>query len=194
MDTKELIAFEKEIADLFNHGKIKSPIHLSSGCEEQLIEIFKEVKEDDYCFSTHRSHLQAILKNISPEWLKNEILLNHSISINNKEHRFFSSAIVAGVCPIALGTALAIKRDGGKEKVWCVVGDMAARTGIFYECVRYAEGFDLPITFVVLDDNLSVNTPTDETWGLCYNGNKIRYNRYVRSCYPHSGTGTWIKF
>ena len=193
MKAEELITFESEIAELFNQGKIRSPIHLSSGNEEQLIEVFKDVKKDDYCFSTHRSHYCALLKGISPEWLKNEILLNHSISINNKEHRFFSSAIVAGVCPIALGTAMAIKRDGGKEQVWVIVGDMAARTGIFYECVRYAEGFDLPINFIVFDDNLSVNTPTDETWGLCYNGNKIRYNRYVRK-YPHSGTGEWVRF
>jgi pyruvate dehydrogenase E1 component alpha subunit len=194
MEAKELIAFEEEIGELFNQGKIRSPIHLSKNNEEQLIEIFKEIQPNDYVFSTHRSHLHALLKDISPEWLKQEILNNHSISINNKEHRFFSSAIVGGICPISLGVAMAIKRQGGQERVWAFCGEMASRTGIFYECVRYAEGFDLPITYVVEDNGKSVNTPTTEVWGLDYKGDKIRYYKYVRTKYPHSGTGKWIEF
>ena len=39
---KELIAFEEEIAELFNNGEIRAPVHLYQGNEEQIIDFFKE--------------------------------------------------------------------------------------------------------------------------------------------------------
>ena len=208
MITKEdLIAFEKEIANLFLGAKIRAAVHLSRGNEEPLLEISKEVKPEDWCFSTHRSHLHALLKGISPEWLKQEILEGRSISIFNREHNFFSSAIVGGICPIALGVAMAIKRKNEQRHVWCFVGDMASQTGIFYECTRCAQNFNLPITFVIEDNSYSVNTPTREVWGIKgkplpegkiitvnqWETGKVLYYRYERG-FPHSGTGVWLKF
>ena len=39
-----LIAFERKIADLWEAGKIRGPIHLSGGNEKELIEMSKELK------------------------------------------------------------------------------------------------------------------------------------------------------
>jgi len=192
----ELQAFTNEIKDLFDTGKIRSPVHLSLGNEEELIKIFKEVKPEDWVFSTHRSHYHALLKGIPSQWLKDEILNNRSIHISNKEHKFFSSAIVGGICPIALGTALALKRKKASNRIWCFVGDMAAETGIFYECLKYASRNDLPITFVIEDNYFSVNTPTQESWGLGdleIDCSKMRYYEYTRVL-PHAGGGKWVKF
>lgn len=210
---EELIAFEEEIGNLFLAAKIRAAVHLSRGNEEPLLEIFKGVNPEDWVFSTHRSHYHALLKGISPEWLKQEILEGRSIGIHNKEHNFFSSAIVGGCLSIALGVAVAIKRKNENRHVWCFVGDMAAETGIFYECTKYAKNFNLPITFVIEDNGLSVNTPTWEVWGINALSlqairkvytlkewhdkgmvmGKILYYRYKRG-FPHSGTGLWIKF
>jgi len=193
---EKLIAFEEEIKDLFDDGKIRSPVHLSRGNEEQLIDIFKNVDESDWCFATHRSHYAALLKGIPSQWLKNEILENRSIHISNKEYKFFSSAIVGGICPIALGLALGLKRKNARNKVWCLVGDMAGTTGIFYECLKYASRNDLPITFVIEDNHYSVNTPTQESWGLGdleVDEDKIRYYEYQRKL-PHMGGGKWVVF
>ena len=44
MNKKDLLDFETEIIELYEAGKIHSPIHLSGGNEDQLIEIFKEIK------------------------------------------------------------------------------------------------------------------------------------------------------
>ena len=46
-----LIKFEAEIASLFNSGKILAPVHLSDNNEDQIIEIFKKIKKDDWVFS-----------------------------------------------------------------------------------------------------------------------------------------------
>jgi TPP-dependent pyruvate/acetoin dehydrogenase alpha subunit len=190
---EELINFEKEIEKEWMDGNIHAPVHFSGGNEEPLIEIFKDVKENDWVFSTHRSHYHALLKGIPREFVKKEILECRSIHLNNKECKFFTSAIVGGILPIALGTALALKIKDSKEHVWVFVGDMAAEMGIFHEAVKYAKRNSLPITFVIEDNGLSVDTPTQKSWGEnCADIKIIRY-QYTR-IYPHYGCGRWVIF
>lgn len=193
MNKEDLIEFEEEIKELFLDKKIRSPVHLSVGSEGALIGIFKKIKKDDWVFSTHRSHYHALLKGIDPKWLKKEILENRSIHINNKEHKFFTSAIMGGIAPIAVGVAMALKRNKAKNKVWVFIGDMTAEMGIIHECKKYAARHNLPIVFVIEDNGLSVNTPTQEVWGKSNSKPEIiRYN-YER-LYPHQGCGIWVVF
>jgi hypothetical protein len=42
---QELIDFETQVAETFNTGIIKSPVHLYDGNENQIIEVFKNIKE-----------------------------------------------------------------------------------------------------------------------------------------------------
>lgn len=177
MDKQQLKQFEQEIASIFEQGKIRAPVHLTGGNEDKLIEIFKQIQPSDWVCSTHRSHYHALLKGIPPEWIKSEIIKGHSITLCNREYKFITSAIVAGIVPIAVGLAMA------GEKVWCFVGDMAAQTGIFHESVKYATSHNLPIIFVVEDNGMSVDTPTHTVWGYTY----------LRE-YPHQGSGKWVTF
>ena len=199
-----LIDFETEICNLFCEAKIRAPIHLSDGNEEQLIEIFRKIDMNDWVFSNLRSHYHALLHGIDKEWLKKEILSGNSITINKPDQYFFSSALVGGNCPIALGTALALKLKGSTKKVWVFVGDMTAETGIFHECLKYAQNHDLPINFIIEDNNESVGTPTRTVWGLKEvkpsnsGAEKIapklyRYS-YIKHKYPHVGAGKWVTF
>lgn len=193
MNKQDLINFEEEIKGLFLDTRIRAPVHLSRGNEDPLIEIFKQIRKEDWVFSTHRSHYHALLKGIDREWVRNEILAGRSIHLNNKEHNFFSSAIVGGCLPIAIGVAIAIKRKGERRHVWVFTGDMGAETGVFHECTKYARRNDLPITFVVEDNQLSINTPTKIAWGQEKSkGHIIRY-RYRRDV-PHVGVGRFVTF
>ena len=47
---ESLKAFESNIADMFNSGKIKAPVHLSDGNERNLLEIFKDFRDGDWTF------------------------------------------------------------------------------------------------------------------------------------------------
>ena len=200
MDKKSLIDFEKEIIGLYQDGKIKAPIHLSGGNEDNLIEIFNDIKENDWIFSNHRNHYHALLKGMEPELLKQEIIAGNSMHLMNKKHKIYTSSIVSGQIPIALGAALAIKLKGKKDHVYAFCGDMASEMGIFHECVKYANGHDLPITFVVEDNGISVFTDTLKVWGARTGQNLeqktnpkiIKYN-YTKT-YPHHGIGLWIDF
>ena len=73
MNKKTLIAFEKEIADLFNSGKIKAPIHLYHGNENHVIKIFKKIRNEDWVFCSWRSHYQCLLKGVPRNEIKKEI-------------------------------------------------------------------------------------------------------------------------
>lgn len=195
---EELIEFEKEIEQLFLEKKIRAPVHLSKGNEDDLIRIFEKYKigRNDWVFSTHRSHYHALLKGIPKDWLMQEILEGRSMHIFNREHNFFSSAIIGGICPIAVGIAMGIemKGKGGKGRVFCFIGDMVAETGIFHESSKYAEKHGLLVTFIVEDNGFSTNTPTQEVWGHLpvWEDNIERYE-YERE-YPHVGVGKWVTF
>lgn len=193
MNKEELIQFEEEIKKLFLDKKIRSPVHLAVGSEEPLIEIFKNVDKDDWVFSTHRSHYHALLKGIDRGWLKQEILENRSIHIMNKESKFLTSAIMGGIAPIAVGVAMGLKRKGLKNKVWVFIGDMSAEMGVVQESMKYAAKNSLPITWVIEDNGLSVNTPTEEAWGKSRDMPKIIRYKYQRT-YPHQGVGVWVTF
>lgn len=192
--SESLIEFETLIVKHWEDGKIRGPIHLSNGNEEQLIEVFKRIKTSDWVFSTWRSHYHALLKGVPTDWIEGEILKGKSITLCNIDEKFYSSAIVGGTLSIALGVAMGIKERGSDEKVWCFIGDMSFESGIFYEVHKYAKNFDLPIYFVVEDNDVSTYTPTEATW------NKKRevpedviYYKY-KSKFPHYGTGKWIAF
>ena len=72
--TESLIDFENLIVKHWEDGKIRGPIHLSNGNEEQLIEIFKRVSENDWVFSTWRSHYHWLLKGNSADYAEALIL------------------------------------------------------------------------------------------------------------------------
>ena len=189
---KRLQNFEKEIAKLYEKAKIRFPIHLSGGNERQLIKIFKkfDITKRDFIFSTWRSHYHWLLSNRSAKRLKQQILKHGSMHIYDKN--FFTSAIVGGIAPIALGVALAYKLKNSKKRVFCFVGDMASKGGLFSECVRYAKGHDLPILYIIEDNELSVKTPTKEVWGRKNAKKTIKY-KYKRQ-WPHSGIGKFVLF
>ena len=148
MNKKDLIDFEKRVQDVYESGKIKAPVHLSGNNEDQLIKIFKKIHKDDWVFSSWRNHYHALLHGFDPEKLFNLIVEGRSMGINSLEDRFYSSSIVGGSLPIALGVAQSIKLKKETSKVWCFIGDMTFETGTFHECYKYARNFDLPIEFL----------------------------------------------
>jgi len=193
-----LIAFEKRIADRYDNGELPYLIHLCGGNEDQLIEIFKDIKPGDYVFSTHRNHYHYLLHGGSPDDLEAKILAGKSMFVFNRVLNFFSSSIVAATPAIAAGVAWALKRKGSDGKVWCFIGDGAEDEGHFYEAVRYVDGQNLPCTFIIEDNDRSVIASRKQRWGVEYGWiwpECVEKYHYTPT-YPHGGTGTpgWLKF
>ena len=199
MYKEKLIKFEEDIADLFNSKKIRAPIHLYHGNEDQIINIFKKIKSEDWVFCTWRSHYQCLLKGVPENKVKEEILSGRSISLCFPDYNIYSSAMVGGSVPIAVGTALSLKLQNSKKKVFCFMGEMTSESGIVYECVKYSRNFKLPIHFIIEDNEKSVCTDTRKAWNqkkLSYEGKSDKYVTYYhyKLKYPHAGAGKRVQF
>jgi pyruvate dehydrogenase E1 component alpha subunit len=206
MNKQQLIDFETDIGNTFNRGEIRAPIHLYAGNEDQIMRVFEKINaQQDWICCTWRNHYQALLKGIPPEVLKERIMAGKSMVMNLPEYKFICSSIVGGIPSIATGIALAAKLKGTDEHVWCWTGDMSAETGAWTEAYKYAKSQNLPITFVVEDNELSVLTPTHEMWGAekwylphqnraWYASRHLIYYIYKNTKYPHAGAGVRVQF
>ena len=176
MEPADLIAFEREVAARFDAGEIHGPVHLNSDTQAQpLIEIFREIKREDWVLSNWRAHFHALLHGVPHVEVMGAILAGRSMMLHFPEHRFMSSAIMGGMLPIACGLA------AGGAKVWCFVGDMCASTGAMHDAYQYVRRQALPVEFVIEDNGLSTNSPTQRVWGLreIYPG--IERERYMHA-------------
>jgi hypothetical protein len=84
---------------------------------------------------------------------------------------------------------------------------MSFLTGIASESIRYSLHHDLPITWVVEDNGVSVGTDTKEVWNSETKRWFEVYQDMAKDCknfamayykfqmtYPHSGTGVFVEF
>ena len=198
------------LLDSWKKGLIRVPLHLSGGNEFELIRVFEKIKEDDWVISTHRNHYHYLLKNGNADELFNEILgtgselfggNSGSMHTTDLSNRFISSCLVGCGAPISCGIAYAIKLNGGRENVWCFVGDGAVDQGMFWESLHWAEGMDLPVTFIVEDNDRSVDSSKEDRGvrhspsrlsGLLLSKKVIYYS--FKPKYPHVGNGEHISF
>ena len=191
---EDLITFETKVKDAYEMGNVKGPIHLAKNNEKELIEIFEYIHEEDWVFVPWRNHYQALLHGVDKTKLFESICNGNSMHTNNVKPNFYSSSIVGGIIPLAVGAAMALKEQKSYRRVWCFVGDMTMETGIFHEAYKYAKNFDLPLNWVIEDNNMSVHTPTDMAWKNKQNvPDDVIYFEYEMG-YPHHGTGNWVNF
>ncbi len=195
-NSKKLNEFSTSIVKEFEEGKIKFPIHLCGGNSQSnnLIRIFKKykIKKTDYILCTWRNSFHWLLSGRSEEEIKTQIKTTGSMNVHDEY--FITSAIVGGISPIAVGLGMALKRKRSKKRVFCFLGDAGASCGISIESMRYACANKLPVTFIIEDNNLSVYTNVQKSWGCegCKNlnchlaGNNIEYFKYKRK-YKHHG-------
>lgn len=188
-----LIAFEDRVKSAWECGELPYLLHLSGGNEEQLLDLFtNEIQDGDWIFVSHRNHYHSLLAGIPEEQVMANIRAGGSMFSYSRKHRVFSSAILAGNCGIAVGVALALKAAGSKNRVWCFLGDGASENGHFFEAVLYASGHDLPVEFVIENNGMQVDTPTELRRGMTRHPLSsepcVRTYSY-RAPYPHAGSG-----
>lgn len=90
----ELVAFEEEMATLFNAGKIRHPVHLDNGNEVQTINIYKDIHKGDWLCGSWRQHIKCLLHGVPRDELKAAILRGESMALCFPEYRVVSSAII----------------------------------------------------------------------------------------------------
>lgn len=189
---EKLIAFEDRVKAAWESGDLPFLLHLNGGNEQQLLDLFEEIEEGDWIFCSHRNHYHSLLAGIPEERVFANIQAGGSMFSYSRSRRVFSSAILAGNCGIAVGVGIALKAAGSKNRVWCFLGDGAEENGHFYEAVLYVTGHNLPVEFIIEDNNIQVDTPKElrrgMSSGLLDSWPCVRRYRYT-PVYPHAGSG-----
>ena len=101
-----LRAFVDKMAKYHDAGKLPFALHLPGGNEEQLIDIFSNINEEDYVFSTHRNWYHALLHGLEPEYVEETILDGRSMFMFHRLKNFYTSAIIGGPVAIAVGVGI----------------------------------------------------------------------------------------
>jgi TPP-dependent pyruvate/acetoin dehydrogenase alpha subunit len=166
---KRLRALEETIATRYAEGKMRCPVHLSTGQEAVSAAVGLVLEPTDLAVSGHRAHTHYLAKGGSMRRMLAEIygkatgcsrgkggsmhLIDESVGFKG------STAIVGGTVPIGTGLGLSLKRRG-TDRVACVfLGDAVVEEGVFFEAVNFAVLQRLPVLYVCENNLFSVYSP-----------------------------------
>ena len=172
-------AAEERIGDAMAAGEVKCPCHLAIGQEAAAVGVAQHVRDGDRVFGAHRSHGHFLALGAPLESLLAEVLgrdtgcsrgMGGSMHLRDVANNFWGSVpIVGATIPIAVGTALAARMDGGDALAVSLLGDGATEEGIFHESMNLASIKKLPVVFVCENNlfsshlHISLRQPADST-------------------------------
>lgn len=163
---------EESIAEGIERGEIVCPCHLYIGQEAVAVGVCSRLRQDDFVFSTHRSHGHYLAKGgdvdamvaevfcretgCSGGWGGSMHIIDAAVGLPG------SSAIVAGTIPLAVGAALAFATRGEDRVAVAFFGDGTTNEGVFYECLNFAALRRLPVLFVCENNLYSTHMPIEK--------------------------------
>jgi len=160
---------EECLLDIFSQGKIPGFIHVGIGQEAVAAGVCSCLNADDFIYTTHRGHGQALAKGIDLNRFMAEIYGRKdgfckgkagSMHIASKEAGIAgSNGIVGAGLPISLGTAFASAYRGENRVTVCFFGDGASNEGTFHEALNLAALWNLPVIFCCENNGWAQFTP-----------------------------------
>ncbi len=162
---------EEAVADRYQEDEMKTPIHLAIGQEAVAVGSCHTLRRNDTVFCGHRTHAIYLAKGGDFKAMLSEFhcRLNGCCGsrggsmhlLDKKVGMAGSSAIVAGIVPIATGSALAAKQKGEDRITIAYLGDAAVEEGACWESFNFAKLKELPIIYICENNYFSVCSPID---------------------------------
>ncbi|HXF76870.1 MAG TPA: thiamine pyrophosphate-dependent enzyme [Methylomirabilota bacterium] len=150
--------FEENLVLLHDKGIFGGHYHLYIGQEGTGVPAIATLRADDYLFTTHRNHGHLLARGAEPKRLSAEILGRADGLNKGKGGSFHSvapalgflhtSGVVAGILPLATGTAYAAKAQKNGRITVCLFGDGALEEGAAPEAFNLASLLKLPVLFL----------------------------------------------
>jgi TPP-dependent pyruvate/acetoin dehydrogenase alpha subunit len=160
--------FELAAIDLFKRGQVKGAVHPYIGQEASGVGVCMALRKDDLIAGTHRSHGHNIAKGADSKRMMAEILGKEtgyckgrggSMHIAAFETGSLGAlAVVGSGIPLAVGAALAFKMRGEDRVTAPFTGDAGSNTGNWHEGLNMASIWDLPVIFVLENNQYGVST------------------------------------
>jgi TPP-dependent pyruvate/acetoin dehydrogenase alpha subunit len=161
--------FELRAIEQYRLGNIRGYFHPYLGEEGIAVGAVTALEPDDYIVSTHRGHGHAIAKGHDAAMMMAELFGKEtgychgrggSMHVASRSVRNLgANGIVGGGLAIADGAALAIRQRNGTQVVVAFCSDGSSATGIWHESMNLAAIWNLPVIFVLENNQYAVSTP-----------------------------------
>ncbi|ULQ54634.1 pyruvate dehydrogenase (acetyl-transferring) E1 component subunit alpha [Flavihumibacter fluvii] len=160
--------FEEACAEMYTKSRIRGFLHLYIGEEAVATGIIKSLSLTDNVLCTYREHGHALARGIDGGVIMAEMFgkvegcsrgRGGSMHLFESRFRFFGgNAIVAGHLPVAVGMALADKKQKNDHITCCFFGEGAAAEGEFHEAMNLAALWNVPVLFVCENNLYAMGT------------------------------------
>ncbi len=169
--------FENRCIQLYRQGLIVGYFHPYLGEEAIATGVCAALRDDDYIVSTHRGHGHCIASGGELNKMVAELLGREtgycrgrggSMHIADVETgNLGANGIVGGGIPIGVGAGLGIHIRDSDQVVAIFFSDGASNNGVFAESINLAAIWDLPVVFVLENNDYAVSTTVAEISRTC---------------------------
>jgi len=151
-------------------GPIPGELHLAAGQEAAAVGVCHHLRPDDTVTAPHRPHHVAIAKGVDLKRMTAEVFGRETglgkgkgghMHLFDPDVNFACSGIIAEGCPPATGAALAAKKRNTDSVAVAFLGEGAIDQGAFLESLNFASVHDLPVVFVVEDNDWAISMPKE---------------------------------
>lgn len=160
--------FEEKAEEAYAIGKIGGFCHLHIGQEGSAEGCIGPLRPDDYVIAAYREHTQALAKGVDPSAVMAELYgrssgvssgKGGSMHLFGADQAFMGGhGIVGGQVPLAIGMGWAIRYRDEDRVCLCLMGEAAVNQGAFHESLNMAAIWNLPVIFVVENNNYGMGT------------------------------------
>jgi pyruvate dehydrogenase E1 component alpha subunit len=165
--------FEEKASQLYMQQKFRGFCHLYIGQEAVAVGMESAIRPDDYVITAYRDHGGALARGVSANACMAELYgkstgcskgKGGSMHFFSKEHNFVGGhGIVGGQIPLGAGIAFAAKYQETDRICVCMMGDGATRQGAFHEAFNLAMLWELPVLFIIENNNYAMGTSVERT-------------------------------
>lgn len=165
----EIRSFEQNLLEMYKNGELSGTVHTCLGQELTSCTITAELQEHDFVTSNHRGHGHYLARTRDFKGLLAEIMGRPEgvcQGLGGTQHlatkNFLANGIQAGLTPIAVGIAWAQKLRQEKAITVSFIGDGTLGEGVLYESLNIASLREVPVLFVVENNQIAQSTPISE--------------------------------
>ncbi|SHL31110.1 pyruvate dehydrogenase E1 component alpha subunit [Roseovarius marisflavi] len=160
--------FEEKAGQLYGMGLIGGFCHLYIGQEAVVVGLEAAAEEGDKRITTYRDHGHMLACGMDPKGVMAELTGREggysrgkggSMHMFSKEKHFYGGhGIVGANVPLGAGLAFADKYNENGRVTFTYFGDGAANQGQVYETFNMAALWDLPVIFVIENNQYAMGT------------------------------------
>lgn len=165
--------FEEQSLKAYQQGNIGGFLHLYIGQEAVATGTLSICGKNDHIITAYRDHGHALMVGMSMKECMAELYGKYTGCSKGKggSMHFFAPdknywgghGIVGGQTPLGLGIAFALKYKGQTGSCLCFLGDGAVNQGPFHEALNIASLWDIPVVFIIENNNYSMGTSQERS-------------------------------